>query len=155
MKRITYLFKDSDIKILAYKIIMIQVRYIKSKNMNMISEVYDNIQFKSSMDWICQNEEADPPEDELSQKDIAEIYKEFNIRYYWQNLEKMQKDYDEEAEGEGEDEHGEKFDHRPLAKMMEITHPYYKLFSQCPPLTEEFKHNYQQWLEEEVWGYYD
>lgn len=151
MKRIANNFKDSDIKVIAYKIIMIQVRYMKDKNMKIISQVYDHVELKSIEDWIRQNEDADLADEELNQKEIGEVNKEFNIRYYWQNLEKLQDEYDE-AEGEGDDV---RFKTQSLAKTMKINHPYYKMFMQCPPLTDHFKNNYQQWLEEEVWGYYD
>lgn len=89
--------------------------------------------------------------DELSQKELGEINKEFNIKYYWHHLEKLQEEYDE-AEGEGDDLVAQK----KLEKRLKlISSEYYKTLLQAQPLSEDFKNNYEQWVADEVLGYYD
>ena len=121
--------------------------------MKTISQVYENVNLKSLEDWICHNEDAELYAEELTQKEIGEVAKEFNTIYYWKNLERLQSEYEDEAEGEGEDELRVK--PKPLSKIMKVKTEYHKMFLNSPPLTEEFKKNYEAWLEEEVWGYYD
>ena len=160
MKRIALNFKDSNIKIIAYKIIMIQIKYMDkgwkkdTKSMKIISQVYENVDLKNLEDWILANEEGEILEEELNQKEIGDINKDFNIRYYWQNLEKIQDEY-EESDGEGDENHTDRIKAKPLEKTLKITNEYYKLMLNTPPLTQEFKDNYEQWLEDEVWDYYD
>ena len=160
MKRIATNFKDSAIKTIAYKIIMIQIKYMDKgwkkdpKSMKIISQVYENVNLKNVDDWILANEEGDILEDELNQKEIGDINKDFNIRYYWHNLEKLQDEYGE-SDGEGDENPSDKHKLKPLEKTMKISNEYYKIMLNTPPLTQEFKDNYEQWLEDEVFEYYD
>ena len=75
--------------------------------------------------------------------------KDFNFKFYWQHLEKFQDG------GEGDDEFEPYAKDKPLLKTLKISNEYYKMMLSAPPLSEEFKANYKQWLEDEVYGYYD
>ena len=70
MKRIATNFKDSDIKVVAYRIIMIQIKYMDKnwkkdeKSFRVISQVYENVELNNLNDWILAGEEAEMHEDD-------------------------------------------------------------------------------------------
>jgi len=124
MMRIADNFSETDNRNAAFQIIKIQIQYMRDKNMKVISKIYDNIELEDIEDWIKQSDDLDTDKDELTNKEVNELSKEFHIKYYWHHLEKLQEEY-EEAEGEDDNE---VLRRKPLAKRMKITNEYYKLF---------------------------
>eukprot|EP00344_Euplotes_crassus_P004564 CAMPEP_0197007852 /NCGR_PEP_ID=MMETSP1380-20130617/42564_1 /TAXON_ID=5936 /ORGANISM="Euplotes crassus, Strain CT5" /LENGTH=123 /DNA_ID=CAMNT_0042428141 /DNA_START=147 /DNA_END=514 /DNA_ORIENTATION=- len=122
MSRIAENFSDTDNKTIAYQIIKIQIQYIKDKGMKSnssnnimkaISKVYENIRLEKDDigDWIKLAEDTDYETEELNHKELADLNKEFHLRYYWNTSAHFQ---DQPEEDDSSDTENNK--RKPLVK---------------------------------------
>ncbi|CAI2387422.1 unnamed protein product [Moneuplotes crassus] len=152
MSRIAENFSDTDNKTIAYQIIKIQIQYIKDKGMKSnssnnimkaISKVYENIRLEKDDigDWIKLAEDTDYETEELNHKELADVNKEFHLRYYWNTSAHFQ---DQPGEDDSSDTESSK--RKPLVKTLKLKNEYYKLMLQAEELTDDQKENYMNYL---------
>jgi len=133
MKRIFNNFEDPECQKAALKLLKVQVKFLhrkwKSGNMKVVSSIYDLIPIKKMDDWMAP-ESTETDTDSLSQDDIRKINNDFNYYNYWQFYERKE-------------EKAEKLCHSARINWSDVT------------VQPSFFENYETWLEDEVWGYYD
>ena len=137
MKKLYNKFADEDIKLRALKIIKAQVKYMprrwRETNMKIITAIYDKVKLSVQDDWLMW-EGWSPQEDKgLTQDEIRNYNNEFNARHY----------------SSVEEARPAKPSGGPNPESW-ISSEYNKI-----QLDPEFCKNYEKWLEDNVWGYYD
>ena len=136
MRKIHNKFSDEEIKIRALKLIKIQVKYMTKKwrdiNMKIIAAIYEKLKLSAKDDWLMWEGWNPAEEKSLTQDEIRNFNNEFNGKFYLN-------EYENPLE-----------DNKKLTPSQWIAREYNKI-----KLDEEFCRNYEKWLEENVWGYYD
>ena len=95
----------------------------------------------------------------LSQDEIRHLNSDFNYKHYGQYYEKLEED---QLHNEGDGEHPPAVRHEEPVVIpghgLELSVAEDNLLHQMwkkVTVEESFYNNYEQWLEDEVWGYYD
>ncbi len=132
MRKIHNKFSEEEIKLRTLKLIKIQIKYLPKRwretNMRIVSTIYEKLKLSVQDDWLMW-EGWNPQEDKgLTQDEIRNSNGEFNAKFY---------PVEEGAE-------------KAEAKESWVVREYNKI-----QLDEDFCKNYEKWLEENVWGYYD
>jgi len=145
MRKIHNKFPDEEIKHRTLKLIKIQVKYMPKRwretNMRIVTAIYNKLKLSSKDDWLM-FEGWNPNEEKgLTQDEIRNLNNEFNTKFY-------------PLIGEnGVLISSEDKDLLPIEKTATekwIMKEYNKI-----TLDEDFCKNYEKWLEENVFGYYD
>ena len=112
--------------------------------MKLVSMVYQTVPIKDLDDWLSwENAEEESEGGMLTPDEIRHLNSDFNYKNYWQFFDRME---------EEKEELGERG--KSLEETLDFQNKLYHMFKNVK-VDPEFYENYEQWLEEEVWGYYD
>ena len=151
MKRMYAKYTDPDSQKLIAKIIRMQIRYLdrhwRKNHMSIVSIPYQLTQKSQDDDWLAYEGAQDDQAQKLhlQEFEIRDLMTDFNFFHYEQfcinGEEKQQPQVTNEPLFESE----AKYKHQAIQK----------LWSKVTIDEEKFKSEYEQWLEDEVWTYFD
>ncbi|CDW84661.1 UNKNOWN [Stylonychia lemnae] len=154
----------------------------RKNNMKIVSLVYQYVKLRRLDDWLAWENQALEEELYLSQDEIRHINSDFNYKHYNQFIEKMEEDnlklaaaqsgIELNEDGSGIDNEEEKQKQSQAEQKRLENNKKYGIISsgldvavdetnilhhmwKKAVVDETFYQNYEQWLEEEVWSYYD
>ena len=167
MKKLINKFSRPDLRKNAAKVIKIQIRQIskawRKDNMKIISTVYQHVQLKNLDDWLgwkrekesgltCPDRDQQIEEEKLwfTQEQIRQLNADFNYENYEQ--------FYEDDDPEDEDKKKKKREVKPVeydvTDGVSSANLLYQMESKVT-LEPHMMKNYEQWLEDEVWSYFD
>lgn len=159
MKRLITKFEFAEVRKNSAKIIKIQIKFMnrnwRKNNMKIVSLVYQYVRLRNLDDWLGM-ENSQEEDLYLTQDEIRHLNSDFNYKHYGQFYEKLEETnqlLSEEAAGNVEGVQAV-VGKSGLSIGVAETNMLHAMWNKYN-VEETFYKNYEQWLEEEVWGYYD
>ena len=160
IKKLIARFTMPELKKNAAKVIKIQIKYMdkrwRKNNMKIVSIPYSFVDLNIEDEWLALD--SSPAEEArqkkmLNEDEIRQFNNDFNTKHYQQ----FDEEADSKKEGEDADENKEQPKVNPLncfQKMVGDQNLLSKMWNKVE-VKQEFYDNYEQWLEDEVWTYFD